>query len=84
MARFSDKVIASAIARQSFLCAMCGTKLTGDYEGHHIKPKSMGGSDELSNCAMLCHDCHRNGAHGGNMRNEFQLDMEELKYFKGR
>ena len=33
-------------------------------------------------CGM-CGDCHKYGAHGGNFRNQFSLDKDELKYFNG-
>lgn len=39
-------------------CQNCGK---GDVElhAHHIVPLSVGGTNELSNLACLCRDCHR-------------------------
>lgn len=31
---------------------------TRNLEFHHITAISSGGSDNLSNCEVLCHDCH--------------------------
>ncbi|NEO60949.1 MAG: HNH endonuclease [Moorea sp. SIO4G2] len=39
-------------------CAYCGTTDT-KLEIEHIKPKSLGGSDRVSNLAIACHDCNQ-------------------------
>lgn len=38
-------------------CEHCGKKATG--EPHHIRPRSLGGSDIKENLIQLCFDCHR-------------------------
>jgi len=43
-------------------CEYCGKKATG--EPHHIRPRSLGGSDIKENLIQLCFDCHR-AAHDG-------------------
>jgi len=43
-------------------CEHCGKKATG--EPHHIRPRSLGGSDIPENLIQLCFDCHR-AAHDG-------------------
>lgn len=36
------------------------------WEAHHIVSQKAGGSDTLSNCKILCCDCHKNtGSYGG-------------------
>ena len=45
------------IARDMGVCRCCGTK-TDNYEIHHIKPRSEGGSDHPANLVLLCIDCH--------------------------
>jgi len=37
-------------------CAKLLSRLTAEY--HHITAQSVGGSDGLSNCEVLCHPCH--------------------------
>ena len=40
-------------------CEWCAGKCV---DVHHIKPKSLGGKDEIDNLVGLCRDCH-NEAH---------------------
>lgn len=80
---FNDNIKTQAFHRQKKRCGMCGDKLDGTYEAHHIVRAADGGRDVLDNCVMLCGDCHRNGAHGGNFRHAFSLDPRELKYLNG-
>jgi 5-methylcytosine-specific restriction endonuclease McrA len=80
---FNDNVRTQAYHRQNKRCGMCGNELEGDYECHHILRRADGGKDTLDNCVMLCHYCHTDGAHGGNFRNAFSLDLEELPYLNG-
>lgn len=39
-------------------CEMCGWD-KGNCDVHHIKPKSKGGTDDISNLIVLCPNCHR-------------------------
>lgn len=34
--------------------------LPGAWEAHHISAQSLGGSDNVSNCEILCLKCHKN------------------------
>ncbi|WP_440682912.1 group II intron reverse transcriptase/maturase [Cysteiniphilum halobium] len=47
--------------RQNHSCGYCGTliSLETKWHLHHIKPKSMGGRDKLSNLVLLHPECHR-------------------------
>lgn len=54
------------LARDAFKCVSCSTKLKSrDADVHHLLPRSMGGSDELSNLVTLCDGCH--AAHHPNL-----------------
>lgn len=41
-------------------CERCGIDIDENFEGefHHIIPVIYGGSNELDNCSLLCHNCH--------------------------
>ena len=62
---------------------MCGDKIDGTYQGHHILPRASGGNDTLENYVLLCGDCHTYGAHGGKFRDSIALNKGEFKYFNG-
>ena len=51
----STKIL--VIQRDMGICRCCGKK-TDDYEIHHIRARSQGGSDHPSNLVLLCIDCH--------------------------
>ncbi|WFU49143.1 RecQ family ATP-dependent DNA helicase [Sinorhizobium terangae] len=54
------------LERDGFKCVSCCTSLRShDADVHHLLPKSMGGSDELSNLVALCDGCH--AAHHPNL-----------------
>lgn len=45
--------------RDGFRCVECGDVLqSSDADVHHLLPRSMGGTDELSNLVTLCDGCH--------------------------
>ena len=47
------------LLRDGFRCVSCGEPLaTQDADVHHLLPRSMGGTDELSNLVTLCDGCH--------------------------
>lgn len=65
---FSDSTIRDAWTRSGGKCEKCGKTLAqnnhkegewGAWEAHHIKAKKDGGADTLSNCKILCLDCHK-------------------------
>lgn len=46
----------ACLTRDGHKCRVCGSE--NDLETHHIKPKSKGGTDKLSNLMTLCGSCH--------------------------
>lgn len=65
---FPESVINDAWERACGHCESCGKELVkanhdegqrGAWEAHHIKAKKDGGTDRLSNCKILCLDCHK-------------------------
>ncbi|HIJ97255.1 MAG TPA: HNH endonuclease [Desulfuromonadales bacterium] len=65
-----------AFAEQNGKCSRCGRDLgyeqrgnsgdnCQDWEAHHKKAHSKGGTTSLRNCELLCSDCHKNtGSYG--------------------
>lgn len=54
------------LARDEYKCVSCSAKVkSSDADVHHLLPRSMGGSDELSNLVTLCDGCH--AAHHPNL-----------------
>lgn len=46
---------------KSFVCAIHKTTFPESLSHeHHVKPKSLGGSDDSANKKLLCHSCHNN------------------------
>ena len=65
---FSDITLLKAWARADGKCESCGKTLAwsnheegewGAWEAHHIKAQKDGGENTLSNCKILCLDCHK-------------------------
>lgn len=47
------------LRRDGFRCVACGDELSSsEADIHHLLPRSMGGSDDLSNLVTLCDGCH--------------------------
>jgi len=76
--KFPNHTKKAAFDRQGHKCASCNTEIAGlghearnkhkhgeRAEAHHIKHVQHGGSNDLSNCVILCWSCHFS-AHGGN------------------
>lgn len=66
---FSLQVVTSAWNNAKGHCEKCDKQLSwdnrgregrGSWEAHHKNAVSSGGSDTLSNCKILCFDCHKN------------------------
>lgn len=66
---FSDETKRTALARSGGRCecarrehshyGRCSTGVTmATAEFHHVTAQSVGGHDGLSNCEVLCHECH--------------------------
>lgn len=53
---FSKLTKKLTILSQGRRCADCGNP--SELQGHHIVPIRWGGSDDMSNCVMLCAGCH--------------------------
>lgn len=59
-AEFSRKTRVLAFERSKGRCESCGALLkVGEGEFDHILPAALGGSNDLSNCQVLCVPCHR-------------------------
>ncbi len=85
---FSQDVIDRVWKRQEGRCAACDKKLVrknrgkqgrGGWEAHHQRPVSHGGSDSLSNCAILCLGHHLKAGHGGNFKKRVSGGEKHLK-----
>jgi ATP-dependent DNA helicase RecQ len=47
------------LKRDNYRCVSCSTPVkSADADVHHLLPRSMGGTDELSNLVTLCDGCH--------------------------
>lgn len=64
---FSSSVLETAWKKASGQCERCGKQLVWDnrgregrgrWEAHHKTSVAADGSDSLSNCEILCFDCH--------------------------
>jgi hypothetical protein len=67
---FSEEVKRDAFARSAGFCectksehrhhfSKCFALLTtANLQFHHLTAPSDGGSDDLSNCGVVCHECH--------------------------
>ncbi len=47
-----DRIIIQLISRDGDKCYLCGRTRNGDYEVEHIIPRSLNGSDHLSNLGL--------------------------------
>ncbi|WP_417936021.1 HNH endonuclease [Haloarcula saliterrae] len=69
--------------RDNYECQNCGQKgrRRGDAElhAHHVVPKSVGGSDKLSNLITVCKSCH-GSIHNGNQVSDNQNDSSDRMY----
>jgi hypothetical protein len=57
---FSNVVKRKAKERAKNRCERCGVDFDSDFKGeyHHIVPVYLGGTNNLDNCTLLCHNCH--------------------------
>lgn len=74
-----EKSRKEVINRDDFICQKCNKKggPMGEVQLHvdHITPKSVGGTDDVSNLRTLCKECHLE-KHGSTPRSSFQTDDE--------
>ena len=86
---FSEDVISRAWRKQEGRCAACDKRMVlknrgrrgsiGAWQAHHRKPLKDGGTDYLSNCALLHMNCHLNDGHGGNYKRRVSGGEKHLK-----
>lgn len=56
----SKRTVSKVFLRMELPCSCCGFYLQGIVlDLHHIKPKSLGGSDSSDNLTYICPNCHR-------------------------
>ena len=57
---FSTEVKVKAKERAGNRCERCSIDFDSKFKGeyHHIVPVSFGGTNNLDNCTLLCHNCH--------------------------
>lgn len=56
----SKRTVSKIILRMELPCSCCGVYVPGVvWDLHHIKPKSLGGSDSADNLTYICPNCHR-------------------------
>jgi 5-methylcytosine-specific restriction endonuclease McrA len=80
---FPESVKQNALTRQNNKCGSCGEdieslrqigQISHKYgEGaraHHMRHCQMGGTNEESNCVILCEACHYSVHNGGDYRNK--------------
>lgn len=78
---FSKATKAAAMLRCLGKCEQCGDKLFKP-EFDHIVAAGLGGTAELSNCMVLCVDCHAKKTHGkdGDRRKIIKSDRVRAKH----
>ena len=59
MARFSEHMRQELIISKGTICANCLFDAKDDIIFHHIVPVIIGGTDNISNIAPLCEECHK-------------------------
>jgi len=63
--------------REDYACALC--ERPGVIHIHHVRPRSMGGTNEIHNLIALCPVCHAI-AHGEyTLYNQFPFDAETAR-----
>jgi 5-methylcytosine-specific restriction endonuclease McrA len=65
---FPAKVKALAFERAGGHCEQCTARLTvGKFHYDHVIPDALGGEPVLTNCAVLCTNCHGAKTHKGDV-----------------
>jgi 5-methylcytosine-specific restriction endonuclease McrA len=59
LGKLTAEDVISLIAEQKGRCAGCGNSLTREYHIDHVLALSKGGSNERSNCQLLCGGCNK-------------------------
>lgn len=82
----SNRICFLVNLRDKLTCQQCGkspeemASYHRGFEYHHLTPRSQGGSDEVDNIALLCHDCHQQ-EHKAGLRLTF-LDLQSPASFE--
>jgi hypothetical protein len=94
---FTISIQKSALGRQNNRCASCGEIIwcLGE-EGredhfygeiahaHHMKPCQLGGTNQFSNCVIICESCHYSAHGGGDYRNKDYFGRRSnFPYYEG-
>lgn len=82
--QFSRSTVRAAFERQCYVCGNCGvTSYDYDYnfQAHHIRRYADGGSNLLSNCVILCEQCHSDVHDGSNYKKPIELPISSFKFF---
>jgi len=70
----------ACLVRDKFKCRVC--KAQSNLQCHHVKPRSKGGTDKLSNLMTLCKDCHdRHHKEGLKLPRQKVLSMSQQPMF---
>lgn len=97
MQKFTRKTKELALARQKNLCASCGTPIAGlaqedqalhkfgeSAQAHHIKHVKLSGTNNISNCVVICSSCHYCVHEGGSYRFGSAIGApDDFPYFSG-
>jgi 5-methylcytosine-specific restriction endonuclease McrA len=93
---FSMGTKQAALVRQKNRCASCGTNIwtlgnTGRAKhefsegarAHHMRPIQCGGSDDVTNCVIICESCHYSAHFGGDYRARIIAHPRDFLFFNG-
>lgn len=76
-AKISTAVRRAVYRREGYACALC--ERPGVIHIHHVRPRSLGGANDLGNLIALCPVCHAI-AHGEyELDNQFPFDRETAR-----
>lgn len=79
---FPQKVRQDAWARCGGRCEKCRGKLfVGHYDYDHVLPDGLGGAPVLSNCMVLCDNCHDEKTHQSDRPMMAKADRGFKKHF---
>ncbi len=80
---FPESVKLQALIRQNYTCGSCGEKIESlrqigqishkygeGARAHHMRHCQMGGTNDVSNCVIICEACHYSAHNGGDYRNK--------------
>lgn len=78
---FTRKIMSAAWDRCGGQCEKCTAKLfPGKYAYDHILPDQLGGEPVLSNCQVLCNNCHAEKTFGTDIPSIRKSDRQRDKF----